>query len=164
MVPLDGSWNAYLIRNAPSEYQESKYIALAMMSNLQIVILGVPILIVVSTNVTTNYFVRVGIIFLNDAGVLLFIFLPKLFAMHLAPKQIADGRTAATATSATATSAGGGTANMLQLYEEEIAELKAQLQKQAAVDEGAADTTTQAELEQAPLPPIRSRMEAPTSE
>lgn len=64
-------------RNVPTKYSESKYITACMIGNLQVLALGIPVLAMVANTPVTNYFMRCGIIFLNDFGVLLFIFVPK---------------------------------------------------------------------------------------
>merc|ERR1712072_798213 len=64
---------AYKARSVSTEFSESKYVAIAMASNLQILVLGVPILIMVADSAISNYFVRAGIVFLNDGCVLMLI-------------------------------------------------------------------------------------------
>lgn len=53
-----------------------------MIGNLQVLALGIPVLAMVANDPVTNYFMRCGIIFLNDFGVLMFIFVPK-FLIYL---------------------------------------------------------------------------------
>jgi uncharacterized Tic20 family protein len=78
-VLIVGNVVAWKVRKVSDEFSESKYVAIAMMSNFQIMVLGIPILIMVADNSVTNYFLRVGIVFLNDFGVLCLIFFPKFF-------------------------------------------------------------------------------------
>ena len=50
-----------------------------MLSNLQVFILGIPIIYIASDVPSSNFFVRAGIVFLNDLTVLAFIFVPKMY-------------------------------------------------------------------------------------
>ena len=72
-----GNILCYRARNVGTAFSESKYVFMAMVSNMQILVLGIPILVMVAENPVTNYFIRAGIIFLNDIGVMLLIFVPK---------------------------------------------------------------------------------------
>ena len=81
-VLLVGSYFCYKVRTAPTAYQESKYVAFSMVSNLQIVAISLPILMLVVDQPTASLFVRSGMVFLNDLGVLLLIFVPKVYATY----------------------------------------------------------------------------------
>jgi hypothetical protein len=59
---------------------------MAMVSNLQVLCLAIPILIIVSENPGSNFFIRSGVIVLNDFSVQCFIFIPKILATHWASK------------------------------------------------------------------------------
>ena len=48
-----------------------------MISNLQVLTLAIPLLFLVADNPRSNFFVRSGVIFLNDFTVLVLIFVPK---------------------------------------------------------------------------------------
>ena len=67
-VLIYGNWMCYKARNAGTAFSESKYVFIAMVSNLQIMALGLPVLWMVSDEPLTNYFIRSGIIFMNDVG------------------------------------------------------------------------------------------------
>lgn len=69
---------AYLARRIKSEFAESKYIAASMVSLLQAVITGVPILFVVKNSPQAFYLVMVFMMFAICMGVLLMIFIPKM--------------------------------------------------------------------------------------
>ena len=60
-------------------YQESKYIAMAMMLMLEILVVGVPLLAALKDSVAADYGVMVAIVALHDIGILCFIFVPKVF-------------------------------------------------------------------------------------
>ena len=51
-----------------------------MVSNLQILIIAVPVLVMVVDDATPFLFVRCGVVFLNDFAVLMAVYLPKLIA------------------------------------------------------------------------------------
>merc|ERR1712194_875291 len=74
-------------------------------------VLGIPILIMVAENPVTNYFIRTGIIFLNDCGVMLLIFIPKFQLVYFGTEEEANNATSANATSANSTSANATSAN-----------------------------------------------------
>ena len=105
---------AYSARNVKSDYQESTWVALSMVSQFQILVLAVPVLTMVAEDPVTSFFLRVGVIFINDLGVLLLIFAPKLLRFYdfsvVGPygDSIRDGQTVSgsTATSARPTSVG----------------------------------------------------------
>ena len=77
VVLLIGSHLAYLTRNIGTAFSESKYISISMISNLQVLTLAIPLLFLVADNPRSDFFVRAGVIFLNDFTVLLLIFVPK---------------------------------------------------------------------------------------
>jgi len=52
----------YVSRGIPTRFSEGKYLSIAMISNLQIFIVGIPILVVVGGDPQTSFFVRVTII------------------------------------------------------------------------------------------------------
>ena len=101
IVLLVGNVMSYRSRNISTKFQESKYIAICMVSNLQILVISIPILIIVGNNPMATTFVRAGVIFLNDLGVLLFIFLPKLGNVHLGWGNEYAGRTTTGGTAGT---------------------------------------------------------------
>jgi gamma-aminobutyric acid type B receptor len=69
---------AYKARAVSTEYGESKYIAMAMGSMLQIMLVGVPLLFLVDDNPSAKYFIRSSIVFIICMSILLFIFVPKV--------------------------------------------------------------------------------------
>ena len=83
LVLLVGNYLAYKTREVGTAFSESKYISIAMVSNLQVLALSIPVLIIVADNATSNFFVRAGVIFLNDFTVLNLIFLPKFLDVTL---------------------------------------------------------------------------------
>ena len=73
----------YAARDIPTEFSEGKYLAVAMVSNLQIYIVGIPVLILVAADPDTSFFVRSAIIWMNDFVVLVLIFGNLIKSVHL---------------------------------------------------------------------------------
>ncbi len=116
IVLLYGNILAYQTRTYSGAFSESKYIAITMVSNLQVLAVGLPVLIIVADSVTSNYLVRTMVIFLNDFTVMALIFIPKMCDVELGTKFLGDGnsylstskRASVTATG-TATNTGAST-------------------------------------------------------
>lgn len=68
----------YLVRKVHSRYQERKYLLLASIFVLEVVVIGMPVLFAAQDSIEASYVVQVGIVGLADIGVMLFIFLPKV--------------------------------------------------------------------------------------
>jgi len=64
----------YVSRKIPTQLSESKYLGIAMFSNLQIFVIGLPILVIVGSDPPTSFFVRSSIIWMNDLVVVTVIF------------------------------------------------------------------------------------------
>ena len=60
----------YVARDIPTKFSEGKYVSIAMISNLQIFIVGVPILIIIGTDPVTSFFVRSVVIWMNGTYML----------------------------------------------------------------------------------------------
>lgn len=65
------------VRDVSSRYQENKYMGMAAILALELLIVGIPILIAAKDSVEASFFVIVGIIGLDTVGVLGFVFIPK---------------------------------------------------------------------------------------
>ena len=96
VVLLVGNVLSYRARNIATSFQEGKYIAMAMVSNLQVLGLAIPILLIVADNAAASGFVRSAVIFLNDVGVLSFVFIPKMTSHHFGWNKQAQAQTAGT--------------------------------------------------------------------
>ena len=83
---ISGNVVAYQGRTIPTAFSESKYVSIAMLSNLQVFALGVPVLLIMGDNPNASFFVRCGIIFLNNLTVLCLIFAPKVLAQYFPSK------------------------------------------------------------------------------
>ena len=71
---------AFQTRNLTVAFNESKFVALAIASILQAVLIGTPLLFLADTNTTARYVVRSVLVFVICLSVQLFIFVPKI--MH----------------------------------------------------------------------------------
>jgi len=74
---------SYRTRKINLKFAESTYISLIMSSYVQILMVSVPVLVIVAKHPETNMFIRSAIVFLNDLSVLMFLFVPKIVAVHL---------------------------------------------------------------------------------
>ncbi|CAB9527848.1 acid type B receptor subunit 2 [Seminavis robusta] len=64
----------YRARHIPEEFSSSKYIAIAMFSNLQIFVIAIPVLIIVGKDPVSGFFVRSLVVWLNDIMVVGLVF------------------------------------------------------------------------------------------
>eukprot|EP00797_Seminavis_robusta_P017545 Sro261_g101750.2 (915) ;mRNA; r:39799-43392 len=76
----------YVSRSIPTKFSEGKYVSIAMISNLQIFVVGVPILVMLGTDPQTGFFVRCVIIWMNDLAVVALIFGNLIYSVHWGPK------------------------------------------------------------------------------
>jgi hypothetical protein len=82
LVLLGGNYIAWTGRRINSNFSEGRFVAIAMVSYLQVLLIGVPVLIIVEESAVTEMFVQGSIVFLNDLTLLLLLFGPKLLAVH----------------------------------------------------------------------------------
>jgi len=73
---------SYVTRSIPSMFSESKWIAAAIISMLQILVLAIPIHLIVEENTKGTFFVRACVVFLQSATVTIFVFAPKMFVYY----------------------------------------------------------------------------------
>ena len=71
---------AFRARNIHDDLSELKYIGLSMLSMLQIFIVAAPLLVLVHTDPSANFFVWAGIIFTVSSTILGLIFVPKVMS------------------------------------------------------------------------------------
>lgn len=62
--------------------KESKYLAIALFSNLQIFVISIPILIIVGADPSSSLFIRAAVIFINDFAILAIIFGNLIYSVH----------------------------------------------------------------------------------
>ena len=82
----------YKARKIPTMFQEGKFVSLAIMSNLQILIVGVPILVIVGSDTVASFAVRAAIIWMNDLAVILLVFGNLMYSFHMRPTKSKDVR------------------------------------------------------------------------
>lgn len=70
-------YQSYLARDHPSQYNESYHVATAMASQLEAILLGVPVLILVRDNPTASFLVRSILVAIFCSAILLPMFVPK---------------------------------------------------------------------------------------
>lgn len=85
LLLLYGLLVCYRARNIPTALSESKFVTAGIVSHLQILLLATPVLIIVSNSPEGDLFVRSSVIFLNDMGLLLLIFGPKMYWVQFRP-------------------------------------------------------------------------------
>jgi len=69
---------AYRARHISTEFGESKFIAMSMLSMLQVSIVGIPVLFLVEDNPLASYIIQSTLVFMFCMSILLWIFLPKM--------------------------------------------------------------------------------------
>ena len=82
MLLLVASYLCYVTRNIPTKFSEGKYVAIAMLSNLQIFVVGVPVLVILGSDPQSSFFVRSIIIWMNDFVVLACIFGNLMYSLY----------------------------------------------------------------------------------
>jgi 7 transmembrane sweet-taste receptor of 3 GCPR len=71
---------AYRARRISTEYGESRFIGMAMISILQVVVVGIPVLLLVDENPMARYFMQVTIAFVISMSILIWMYVPKMQA------------------------------------------------------------------------------------
>ncbi|CAB9508936.1 acid type B receptor subunit 2 [Seminavis robusta] len=64
----------YVSRDIPTKFSEGKYLAVAMISNLQVFVVALPVLVILGSDPKSSFFVRSIIIAVNDFMVIALIF------------------------------------------------------------------------------------------
>ncbi|CAB9510064.1 acid type B receptor subunit 2 [Seminavis robusta] len=64
----------YLARDLPESLANAKYVSMALLSNMQIALVAIPVLIILGSEPQTSFFVRSVAIFMNDFVVVVLIF------------------------------------------------------------------------------------------
>ena len=85
--------------------------------------LGVPMLIMVYDNPVSNYFMRTGIVFMKDFGVMCLIFVPKFVLVYYGTEEDLAG---STSTSAGKTQTGSGD-DSAAAHQQEVEQLQAKV-------------------------------------
>mmetsp|Transcript_7817 Transcript_7817/g.17079 ORF Transcript_7817/g.17079 Transcript_7817/m.17079 type:complete len:867 (-) Transcript_7817:181-2781(-) len=77
LVLLWGSYLCYSTYGITTAFSEAKYVTVSLVSNLQLLVLAIPVILIANETASTSLFARSGVVFLNDLSVLFFIFGPK---------------------------------------------------------------------------------------
>ncbi|CAB9511499.1 acid type B receptor subunit 2 [Seminavis robusta] len=72
----------YMSRKIPTKFHEGKYLSIAMISNLQIFVIGLPVLVILGSDPQSSFFVRSAIIWMNDLVVVTVIFGNIMYSHH----------------------------------------------------------------------------------
>jgi len=72
----------YASRNISARFAEAKPLAVVMISQFQIFLISIPVLIIVGGQVASSFFVRSAVIWLNDFSVVLIVFGNLMYAVH----------------------------------------------------------------------------------
>lgn len=82
---LVASWMCFVSRHIATAFSEWKFVSIAIVSNLQILMVGVPVLIVVGADPAASFFVRSVVIWMNDLAVVILIFGHLIRSVHFGP-------------------------------------------------------------------------------
>lgn len=74
-------------RNIPTTFSEGRFVSIAIISNLQILVVGVPVLIVVGSEPATSFFVRSVVVWMNDLVVVSLIFGNLIYSVSFSVEQ-----------------------------------------------------------------------------
>ena len=78
MVVVFANYQSFIGRNNPSDFNESKYVALSMASLLECFLIGGPLLVILGENPEADFCIKAILIFVSCCSMLLPIFIPKL--------------------------------------------------------------------------------------
>ena len=79
---VGGNILVYRARHIPSEYSESKWIAIAMIMLLEAMVLGLPVIILSSGTPTTAFITKALMIVVTTMGTVALLFLPKVWLAY----------------------------------------------------------------------------------
>ncbi|CAB9525835.1 acid type B receptor subunit 2 [Seminavis robusta] len=80
------SYMCFCARKIPTRYSEHKYLSIAIISNLQIFVIGVPVLFLVADDPSSKLFVRSVVVWMNDIVVLSLIFGNMMYSVYTTAK------------------------------------------------------------------------------
>jgi ABC-type branched-subunit amino acid transport system substrate-binding protein len=138
LVMVYASYLCYKTRSIPTEFAGGKYVAMAMASNLQVFLLGVPVMVIVSNDPSTSFFVRSAIIFLNDFAVLAFIIGELIFSYYVKGNKVAPPGSLKTANTV-------DTANTMDTQRTSTNAIQT-MQAQASAEQSEVKTTVEVEV------------------
>lgn len=82
MALLMANWEAYKARSVSTELGETRWLAMAMGSLLQLFLVTIPLLFLVRDKPSAKYLLQSSIVFVITTSILGFIFVPKMFAHY----------------------------------------------------------------------------------
>jgi len=82
LLLLRACFLCYQTRHISTKFAESRYLAVAMVSHLQIFAISIPILVIVGDDPTASLFIRSAVIFINDFAIMLTIFGTLMYSVH----------------------------------------------------------------------------------
>lgn len=85
-------WMCYLSRDIPTRFSEGKYLTVAMISNMQIFVVAVPVLVILGGDPQAGFFVRSAVIWMNDLAVLALIFGNLIKNVHFEKDALTESR------------------------------------------------------------------------
>mmetsp|Transcript_19530 Transcript_19530/g.40902 ORF Transcript_19530/g.40902 Transcript_19530/m.40902 type:complete len:220 (+) Transcript_19530:102-761(+) len=83
---------AFRARNITTEFSESLYVMMTMVSLLQALLIGAPLLVIVNENTVAKYFVSAGFIFVVTMATLGLMFAPKMYLVRHNARGSGGGR------------------------------------------------------------------------
>jgi len=82
----------YLARNLPERFA-TKYVSIAVFSNMQILVVALPVLVILGADPQASFFVRSVTVFINDFVVVILIFGNLMYQVYLWDKKAAQRQT-----------------------------------------------------------------------
>lgn len=73
-----GLYLSFKSRNIPSEFNEGRFITIAVIAAFEVLAISIPVFFSTSSDPTTNFILQFFIIFVTSAGTIMLIFIPKL--------------------------------------------------------------------------------------
>lgn len=79
LLLLYGARLSYRCRKVNGVFAETKYLSLAMIGNLQVLLLALPVIVLTADDAATSMFIRSIAVFINDFSTTALIFCPKMY-------------------------------------------------------------------------------------
>jgi 7 transmembrane sweet-taste receptor of 3 GCPR len=73
---------AWRNRNTPTEFSEGRYVSGAILTDTELLIIGVPIIVIANSNPLASFMVKVSFIFLSVGATVAVFFYPKFAILH----------------------------------------------------------------------------------
>lgn len=89
---LLATYMCFRTRNIPTQFHEGQSLSISMVSNLQIFVVGLPVLVLVGSDPPSSFFLRAAIIWMNDLVVVTVIFGNIMYSSYKEAKVTAQQR------------------------------------------------------------------------